>query len=75
MIAGIGLRRCCLISQSFPVAAQAWWDRTELAQTWAGVEAGEEDAGWSRHVEQATQTLDVYPQRKRTSWPAARRSF
>ncbi len=41
----------------FPVEAQAWWDRTELAQTWAGVEAGEEDAGWSSHVEQATQTI------------------
>ena len=42
----------------FPVAAQAWWDRAELAQTWAGVEAGDEDDGWSSHVERAKQTLD-----------------
>ena len=42
----------------FPVAAQAWWDRAELAQTWAGIEAGDEDDGWSSHVEQAKQTLD-----------------
>jgi len=42
----------------FPVAAQAWWDRTELAQTWAGIEASEEDEGWSTHVEHAKQTLD-----------------
>lgn len=41
----------------FPDAAQAWWERPELSQTWAGVENGEEDAGWSRHVEQAVQTL------------------
>ena len=42
----------------FPVAAQEWWDRAELAQTWAGIEAGDEDDGWSSHVEQAKQTLD-----------------
>jgi len=42
---------------SFPVEAQAWWDRAELAQAWAGVEVGDEDAGWSSHVERATQTL------------------
>jgi len=41
----------------FPQTVQAWWDRAELSQTWAGVEVGEEDAGWSRHVEQAAQTL------------------
>jgi hypothetical protein len=41
----------------FPETAQAWWDRAELSQTWAGVEVGEEDAGWSRHVELAVQTL------------------
>ncbi|MDP3599080.1 MAG: helicase-related protein [Nitrospirota bacterium] len=43
--------------EQFPVESQAWWDRTELAQTWAGVEVGDEDAGWSSHVERATQTL------------------
>jgi len=43
--------------EQFPVATQTWWDRTELAQTWAGVEVGDEDAGWSSHVERATQTL------------------
>ena len=43
----------------FPSATQAWWGRTGLAQTWAGVEAGDEDAGWSKHVEKATQTLDL----------------
>ncbi len=42
----------------FPVAAEEWWDRAELAQTWAGMEAGDEDDGWSSHVEQAKQTLD-----------------
>ena len=41
----------------FAAEAQAWWDRTELAQTWAGVEVGVEDAGWAGHVERATQTL------------------
>jgi superfamily II DNA or RNA helicase len=44
--------------EEFPVAAQAWWDRTDLAQTWAGIEGGDEDGGWSSHVEQARQTLD-----------------
>ncbi len=42
----------------FPDAAKAWWNRTELAQVWAGVEVGEEDAGWSNHVEQATKVID-----------------
>ena len=42
----------------FPQTMEAWWERPELSQTWAGVEVGEEDAGWSRHVEQAVQTLD-----------------
>jgi hypothetical protein len=41
----------------FPETAQAWWERAALSQTWAGVEAGEEDAGWSRHVELAAQTM------------------
>ncbi|MFO0991600.1 MAG: helicase-related protein [Hyphomicrobiales bacterium] len=41
----------------FPAEAQAWWARVELAQAWAGVEVGDEDAGWSSHVERATQTL------------------
>ena len=43
----------------FPDAAREWWDRTDLAQTWAGIEMGEEDAGWSRHVEHAKKTLDT----------------
>ena len=42
----------------FPFAAQEWWERAELAQTWAGTEAGDEDDGWSSHVEQAKQTLN-----------------
>jgi hypothetical protein len=42
----------------FPFAAQEWWERAGLAQTWAGTEAGDEDDGWSSHVEQAKQTLD-----------------
>lgn len=42
----------------FPVAAKAWWNRTELAQTWAGTEEGDEDEGWSSHVEQAREILD-----------------
>ena len=55
--------------------AQAWWERAELAQTWAGVEVGEEDAGWSRHVEQAMQTLRSVRSRQGTSRLAAGRSF
>jgi hypothetical protein len=43
---------------AFPEESTAWWDRTDLAQLWAGVETGDEDEGWSRHVEQAKQTLD-----------------
>jgi hypothetical protein len=43
----------------FPATAQAWWGRTELAQIWAGAAAGEEDAGWSRHVDEAWQTLNA----------------
>jgi hypothetical protein len=43
----------------FPVAAQSWWDRAELAQTWAGIEAGDEDEGWTSHVEMARQALDA----------------
>jgi hypothetical protein len=42
----------------FPVATQAWWGRTDLAQAWAGIEGGDEDDGWSSHVEQARRTLD-----------------
>jgi Helicase conserved C-terminal domain len=42
----------------FPFAAREWWDRAELTQTWAGTEAGDEDDGWSSHVEQAKQTLN-----------------
>jgi hypothetical protein len=42
----------------FPAAAQTWWDRPELAQTWAGVEVGDEDEGWTRHVEVARQAPD-----------------
>jgi hypothetical protein len=41
----------------FPDTAEEWWNRSDLARTWAGVEAGEEDAGWSSHVEQATQLI------------------
>lgn len=43
----------------FPVAAKTWWDRIELAQIWAGIEAGDEDEGWTRHVELARQALDA----------------
>jgi hypothetical protein len=42
----------------FPDAAQEWWERAELAQTWAGTEEGDEDDGWSRHVEEAKLILD-----------------
>jgi len=44
--------------KEFPTAAEAWWSRTELAQTWAGIEDGDEDKGWPSHVQQARQTLD-----------------
>ena len=42
----------------FPVAAQAWWNRTNLAQAWAGSETGDQDDGWSSHVDEAKQILD-----------------
>ena len=42
----------------FPFAAQEWWERADLAQIWAGTDAGDEDAGWSSHVEQTKQTLN-----------------
>lgn len=42
----------------FPFAAQEWWERSELAQIWAGTEAGDEDDGWSSHVDKAKDTLD-----------------
>jgi hypothetical protein len=41
----------------FPAATQTWWERIGLAQTWAGEASGDEDAGWSRHVEEAAQSL------------------
>jgi hypothetical protein len=43
----------------FPVAAQTWWNRIELPQIWAGIEAGDEDEGWTSHVELARQALDA----------------
>jgi hypothetical protein len=42
----------------FPDAAEAWWHRTNLAQAWAGSETGDEDDGWSGHVDGAKQILD-----------------
>jgi hypothetical protein len=44
---------------AFPEAAQSWWERPDLTQVWAGVEAGEEDDAWSSHVEQARQTIEA----------------
>ena len=57
----------------FPVEAQLWWDRAELAQTWAGAEVGDEDAGWSNHVDGAKQTLAVVRSGNEHLNPAARR--
>jgi hypothetical protein len=42
----------------FPDAAREWWDRPDLAQSWAGTGFEEEDAGWSSQVEHAKKTLD-----------------
>ena len=42
----------------FPIAARMWWERTELAQTWAGADSGDEDAGWPRHVDEAIRMLN-----------------
>ena len=42
----------------FPDAAKDQWNRPDLAQVWAGVEVGEEGAGWSNHVEQAAKVLE-----------------
>lgn len=41
----------------FPETAEAWWQRLHLSQAWAGSVAGEDDAGWLRHVEQAASTV------------------
>ena len=43
----------------FHPVAQAWWNRPDLAQSWAGSSLGDEDAGWFNHVEKAKQTLDA----------------
>jgi hypothetical protein len=43
---------------AFPDAAQEWWNRSDLTQAWAGVETGDEDDGWSSHVDEARRTLD-----------------
>jgi hypothetical protein len=40
-----------------PKTAEAWWERPDLSQAWAGSEAGEDDASWLRHVEQAATTV------------------
>jgi len=42
----------------FPAAARDWWGRDDLAQRWAGAEAGEEDEGWASHVNQAVRTIE-----------------
>jgi len=41
----------------FPDETTSWWERTDLTQQWAGVEAGEEDEAWDSHVEKARQTI------------------
>ncbi|HUO14240.1 MAG TPA: helicase-related protein [Verrucomicrobiae bacterium] len=41
----------------FPDEAQSWWERMDLTQQWAGVEAGEEDEAWDGHVEKARETI------------------
>ncbi len=38
-------------------ATEAWWNRSDLATTWAGGDSGEEDSGWSQHVEEAAQCI------------------
>jgi hypothetical protein len=43
----------------FPDAAQEWWNRTDLAHKWAGIGVGDEDEGWTSHVEKAKETLDA----------------
>jgi len=41
----------------FPLPSLAWWNRGDLALQWAGVESGDEDAGWANHVEQALKII------------------
>lgn len=41
----------------FPEIAKVWWTRPDLSNIWQGAYAGDEDAGWSRHVDAATHTL------------------
>lgn len=43
----------------FPEQAESWWERPELAQLWAGVEAGEEDEAWASHVDEARRTVEA----------------
>lgn len=51
---------------AFPKASTAWWGREDLASLWAGVEAGEEDDGWSNHVGEAAKVItDVREGRER----------
>lgn len=41
----------------YPDIARAWWERASLAQDWAGTETADGDEAWSRHVNEAAQTL------------------
>jgi hypothetical protein len=42
----------------FPAASRVWWGWTDLAQAWIGAATGDEDAGWSSHLEKAKETLE-----------------
>jgi len=41
----------------FPLPSIEWWNRGDLVRQWAGVESGEEDAGWANHVDQAIKVV------------------
>ncbi|MCW1883092.1 helicase-related protein [Luteolibacter flavescens] len=42
----------------FPKQSREWWKLEELSSRWAGAESAEEDAGWSRHVQDAKETVE-----------------
>ncbi|MBL6600030.1 MAG: DEAD/DEAH box helicase [Alphaproteobacteria bacterium] len=48
-----------LDAKAAPKLSGVWWRHPQVAAIWAGGDAGEDDAAWPRHVEQAVQTLNL----------------
>jgi hypothetical protein len=47
------------LAPNIPARFDLLEQRPDLAQIWAGSDTGEEDAGWSRHVDEAARTLNA----------------